>query len=139
MNREDCKNHFEFECITTLNIIHLLKSWSQYIASDSMTVWFASRNPTTPWHVKIIAMLMAAYVLSPIDLIPDFIPFFGYLDDLILLRVMIWLTTCILPTDVLIISRKQAVIWIETPESRPYSKAGAVLIVMLWSLIGAAI
>ena len=61
-----------------------LKAWAKQIKQQTLTVYFAARDPRTPWAVRLLALLVAAYALSPIDLIPDFIPIIGYLDDLLI-------------------------------------------------------
>ena len=61
-----------------------LKSWARSLKRDVMALWIAARDPRTPWYAKAVAAVVAAYALSPIDLIPDFIPVLGYLDDLII-------------------------------------------------------
>lgn len=71
--------------------IATLRSWTQRIKRDVMTLWFARSHPDTPWHAKAMGVLVLAYALSPIDLIPDFIPVLGFVDDAILLPVLIWL------------------------------------------------
>lgn len=58
-----------------------LKSWAKRIKRDGITLWFAGKNPATPWYAKALGLFVVAYALSPIDLIPDFIPVLGYLDD----------------------------------------------------------
>ena len=68
-----------------------LKTWAGLLKREVLVVWLAARDPRVPWAAKVLAALAAAYALSPIDLIPDFVPVLGYLDDLILLPVMIWL------------------------------------------------
>lgn len=78
-----------------------------------------------------------AYALSPIDLIPDFIPVLGYVDDVILLPVLIWLTVRMLPPEVLAESRQQAEQWIAQRGSMPRSRSGAVAIVLIWVVVAA--
>ena len=65
-----------------------------------MTLWFACRHPATPWAPKILCLFVVGYALSPIDLIPDFIPVLGYLDDVLLLPGLIWLAVRLLPPAV---------------------------------------
>lgn len=64
--------------------ISSLKNWANALKRHTLVTYFAARDPRTPWHVRALALLVAAYALSPIDLIPDFIPILGYLDDLII-------------------------------------------------------
>ena len=105
-----------------------LKAWANRIKRDGVTLWFAGKNPQTPWYAKALGVFVVAYALSPIDLIPDFIPVLGYVDDVLLLPGLIWLTIRLLPPDE----------WMETKGSKPSSRVGAVLIVVLWLAIGAA-
>lgn len=102
------------------------KGWARAIRRDVHAVWLAARHPRTPWHAKALAV--AAYALSPIDLIPDFIPVLGYLDDLIIVPLGILAVTKLLPGDVLAECRAAA----ETAGQRPRSRVGAVVIVALW-------
>ena len=69
--------------------IERLKDWASIIKRDALALYFATRDPRVPWYAKALAALIAAYALSPIDLIPDFIPVIGYLDELILLPLAI--------------------------------------------------
>ena len=62
-----------------------IKAWARTLKRDTYAVYLAARSPSTPWYVKVLAAVVAAYAFSPIDLIPDFIPFFGEVDDLFLL------------------------------------------------------
>lgn len=80
-------------------------------------------------------MLVVAYALSPIDLIPDFIPVLGSVDDVLLLPGLIWVAIKLLPADVLTECRSQADEWMASKGSKPTSKAGVVLIVLLWLLL----
>ena len=85
-----------------------LKAWARRIKRDGVTLWFAGRHPRTPWHAKALGLFVVAYALSPVDLIPDFIPVLGYLDDVLLLPGLIWLAVRLLPPDVLAECRAQA-------------------------------
>ncbi|WP_413974919.1 YkvA family protein [Stenotrophomonas acidaminiphila] len=109
-----------------------LRAWARRIKRDGVTLWFAGKNPRTPWYAKALGMFVVAYALSPIDLIPDFIPVLGYVDDVLLLPALIWLTIKLLPAEVLAESRRQADAWIVSKGGKPTSKVGAALIVLLW-------
>ena len=74
-----------------------LRCWARQLKQHTLTVYFAARDPRTPWLVRLLALLVAAYALSPIDLIPDFIPLIGYLDDLLLLPLGIALVVRLSP------------------------------------------
>src|SRR5260221_12124138 len=116
-----------------------LKAWARRIKRDGVTIWFGGKHPATPWYAKALGVFVVAYALSPIDLIPDFIPVLGYVDDVVLLPGLIWLAVRLLPAHVLAECRHQADDWIQTMGSKPSSKAGAVLIVLFWIGIGAAL
>lgn len=113
-----------------------LKAWARRIKRDGVTLWFAGRHPMTPWYAKALGMVVVAYALSPIDLIPDFIPVLGYLDDVLLLPALIWLAIRLVPGSVLQECRARADDWMKTSGAKPRSKAGAALVVVLW-LLGA--
>ncbi|WPL81178.1 YkvA family protein [Bordetella hinzii] len=115
-----------------------LNAWANSIKRDGLTLWFAVKHPGTPWYAKAVGLFAVAYALSPIDLIPDFIPILGYLDDAILLPCLIWLAVRLLPRDVLAQARQQADAWMQSKASKPRSRAGAVMIVLLWLAIAAA-
>lgn len=115
-----------------------VRAWAIRIKRDGITLWFAGRHPRCPWYAKALGLFVVAYALSPIDLIPDFIPFLGYLDDVLLLPALIWLSIKLLPADVLMESRSQADDWITAKYSKPTSTVGAVLIVSLWFIVSYA-
>lgn len=116
-----------------------LRHWARRIKRDGVTLWFAGRHPRTPWHAKALGMFVVAYALSPVDLIPDFIPVLGYVDDVILLPVLIWLAVRLLPSGVLLECRAQADEWMRTQGSRPRSRLGMALVVVVWLAAGAAL
>ncbi len=80
-----------------MRVFETLRQWARRIKRDGITLWFATRHPGTPWTIKLLGLFVVAYALSPIDLIPDFIPILGYLDDVLLLPGLIWLGVCLLP------------------------------------------
>lgn len=112
-----------------------IRAWARRIKQDSVTLWFAARHPRTPWVPKALCVFVVAYALSPIDLIPDFIPVLGYVDDALLLPALIWLAVRLLPPDVLAASRAQAEQWLQTRGHQPRSRVGAVAIVLIWLAI----
>lgn len=122
-----------------MSIGNTLKTWARRVKRDGITLWFAGRHPRTPWYAKALGLFVVAYALSPIDLIPDFIPVLGYVDDVLLLPALIWLTVRLLPPDVLTACRQQADAWMQAEGAKPQSRAGAVLIVLLWLLMGLAL
>lgn len=111
-----------------------LKAAARRIKQDALTVYFAARDPRTPLLVRLLALGIAAYALSPIDLIPDFIPLLGYLDDLLLLPLGILLVIRLTPVAVINDSRERA----RQAANRPTSRGAAVVIVLIWLLAIAA-
>jgi uncharacterized membrane protein YkvA (DUF1232 family) len=122
-----------------MGFVETTRAWARRIKRDAMTLWFARSHPATPWYAKALGGFVLAYALSPIDLVPDFIPVFGYLDDVILLPVLIWLTIGMLPKDVLDESRQKAERWFVERGAKPRSLAGAVAIALIWVLSAAVL
>ncbi|WP_408593763.1 YkvA family protein [Limnohabitans sp.] len=112
-----------------------LRTWARCVKRDGVTLWFAGKNPMTPWYAKALGALVVAYALSPIDLIPDFIPVLGYLDDVLLLPVLIWLAVKLLPAEVLQDCRRQAEEWMQKKEKKPISRAGVAFVIAMWLVI----
>jgi uncharacterized membrane protein YkvA (DUF1232 family) len=115
-----------------------LRDWARRIKRDGVTLWFAGRHPRTPWHAKALGLFVVGYALSPIDLIPDFIPVLGYLDDVLLLPALIWLAVRLVPDAVLAECRTQADAWLREAGAKPISRVGAAVIVALWVAVAAA-
>jgi uncharacterized membrane protein YkvA (DUF1232 family) len=109
-----------------------LREWAKALQREVVALWFAYRDPRTPWFAKLPAMLIVAYALSPIDLIPDFIPLLGYLDEVILLPGAIYLTLKLIPAAVLASSRERAAHWLATSNAKPRSWLAAGVIVLIW-------
>jgi uncharacterized membrane protein YkvA (DUF1232 family) len=107
-----------------------LKNWARSIKTEVVALYLAARDPRVPWYAKAVAAAVAAYALSPIDLIPDFIPVLGYLDDLILVPLGILLAVWLVPPALMAEFRVAA----QDHAERPASKAGAWAIVALWLL-----
>jgi uncharacterized membrane protein YkvA (DUF1232 family) len=108
-----------------------LRDWARAIKRDVYAVYLASRDPRVPWPAKALAVCIAAYALSPIDLIPDFIPVLGYLDDAILLPLGILLVVRMIPADIMAEHRAAA----QAIVGRPQSLAGAAAIVAIWIVL----
>lgn len=119
-------------------MLEQIKTWARRIKRDSVTLWFAYKDPRTPWAVKGLCVFVVAYALSPIDLIPDFIPVLGYVDDALLLPGLVWLAVRLLPANVVADSRVRADKWLVTEGKRPVSRAGAVAIVVIWIAVAYA-
>jgi uncharacterized membrane protein YkvA (DUF1232 family) len=116
-------------------MLRQLKAWARTVKRDVHALWLAAHDPRTPWYAKALALGVAAYALSPIDLIPDFIPVLGYLDDVILLPLAIMLAVKLVPPNILAEHRATA----ETAQDRPVSRLGAAFIVALWLSAAAAL
>lgn len=110
-----------------------VREWARELKRQTLTLYYAVRDTRTPWHAKLIAGLIVAYAISPIDLIPDFIPVLGYLDEIILLPAAIWLALKLVPPAVLEAARQKA----EQTSERPTSTAAAVAIVAIWVILAA--
>lgn len=99
---------------------------------DGLTLWYALRDPGTPWWVRALIVFVVGYALSPIDLIPDFIPVLGLLDDLILLPGLIWLALRFMPTAVREQARARAQDHMARRAPKIRLKWGGALIVAIW-------
>ncbi len=116
-----------------------LRRWAEALKNDGLTLWFCCRHPDMPWLPKILALVVVGYFMSPIDLIPDFIPVLGYLDDLLLLPLGIYFILKLVPALVLSESRTRAAAWIAGHHPTPKNIVAAVVIMLLWILLFAAL
>ena len=98
------------------------------IKIEIMALWYAARDKRTPWYAKGLALLVTAYAFSPVDLIPDFIPVLGYLDDLILIPAGIALVIKLIPDEVMAESRRKAM----ENKQKPVSIVGGIIIALIW-------
>lgn len=115
----------------------MLRKWKEIVRKlkeDIYTLYLASRDPRIPFMAKVVLVITVAYAFSPIDLVPDFIPVLGYLDDLLLLPLGIWLTIKLMPPDVLHEYRQKAREQLQRPRKVNYTMAA--VIVIIWLLIG---
>ena len=117
-----------------MTIILSLKQWARNLKRDVVALWLAARDPRVPWYAKAVAGAVAAYALSPIDLIPDFIPVFGYLDDLIIVPLGIVLAVKLVPAELMAEFRAEAV-----RRSKPTSRVGLAFIILIWTLAAVAL
>jgi uncharacterized membrane protein YkvA (DUF1232 family) len=117
-------------------MLDALKEWSRAMRRDIRAIYLASRDPRTPSYAKAAALVVAGYALSPIDLIPDFIPVLGYLDELVLLPLGIALVVKMIPAELMAEYRSAA----ETLGNKPVSRAAAAIIAVIWAaaILGAA-
>ncbi len=109
-----------------------LTDWARMLRTDVVTLWLAARDPRVPWHAKALAAFVAAYALSPIDLIPDFIPLLGLLDDLVIVPLGVVLVLKLTPKDVLADLRRQAEAQVSQPRA---SWWGAAVVIVFWIII----
>jgi uncharacterized membrane protein YkvA (DUF1232 family) len=100
----------------------------QKLRVEVHAAWLAARDPRTPWYARAFGLLVAAYALSPIDLVPDFIPILGLIDDAILIPAGIWLFLKMLPPGLFEEHRMVA----EAAAERPGSAGGAVIVIAIW-------
>lgn len=115
-----------------MKIFEILRGWAKKLKRDGVTLWFACKHPETPWYAKALGIFVVAYALSPIDLIPDFIPVLGYVDDVLLLPGLIWLAIQLTPAPVLAECRSKGDQWMAREGSKPRSLWGAGLILVVW-------
>ena len=113
-------------------MLETIKAWAGHFRAQLLTLWFCRSHPRTPLAAKILAALVVAYAFSPIDLIPDFIPVLGYLDDLIIVPAGIYLALRLIPEDVVAESRQKAEAWIAQSKARPTNYLAAAFIVAVW-------
>jgi uncharacterized membrane protein YkvA (DUF1232 family) len=109
-------------------VLHRWKARVHLLKRDTYALYLACRHPATPWYAKLFAAGVAAYAVSPIDLIPDFIPVVGYLDDLILVPIGIALAVKMIPRAVMDECRAEA----ESVVERPTSWLAGAVIVSVW-------
>ncbi|MDO8396932.1 MAG: YkvA family protein [Bradyrhizobium sp.] len=109
-----------------------IKTWARRLKRDAHAIYLASRDPRVPWYAKALAIAVAAYALSPIDLIPDFIPVIGYFDELLILPLGIWFVVRLIPDEVMVEYRARAT----EAGQRPTSRAGMAAILLVWTVGG---
>ncbi|MEQ1670017.1 MAG: YkvA family protein [Hyphomicrobium sp.] len=114
-------------------MLEKLKGWARALKAEIAILAAAVRDPRTPWYAKALGVIVVAYAVSPIDLIPDFIPVLGFLDDVILLPLGIWAVRKMIPADVMAEHRANVASGARLPPNR----IAAAVIVGLW-IIGIA-
>ena len=115
-----------------------MEAWkrrARQLKAETYALYLAYRDPRTPWGARIVAAVVVGYAFSPIDLIPDFIPVLGYLDDLVLVPLGIWLALKLIPPKVMAESRGRAQEVLAN--GKPVNRAAAVVIVAVWFLLAA--
>ena len=126
-----CKRHKRFQ--KACGMLKRWKNWAWAIKRDAYALSLAARDPRTPWYAKALALCVAGYAFSPIDLIPDFVPVLGYLDDLVIVPLGILLVVALIPATLMADFRERAA----TIAAKPQSTTAAFIIVLIW--ISAAI
>ena len=120
-----------------MRYINSLKERARALKKELSALALAYQDPRTPWYARAAAAGVIAYMLSPIDLIPDFIPLLGYLDDLVLIPLGIALAVRLIPPEVMADARLRAGRQVESRSPARY--VGAAVIVLIWLLIGVAL
>jgi len=116
-------------------LLEELKQRARYLKAETFALYLAARDPRTPWYAKLAVAGIVAYAFSPIDLIPDFVPVLGYLDDLVLIPAGIALAMKLVPDQVLMECRAQAQEIIQN--GKPVSRVAAAVIVVIWLALAA--
>lgn len=111
------------------------KEQARRLKQELSALWLAYRDPRLPWHARLLIALVVGYAFSPIDLIPDFIPVLGHLDDLILIPLGVALALRSIPPEVLAECRERAARAAVEGGGRPAHWAGALLVVAVWALV----
>lgn len=112
-----------------------LKSRASALKNEAFAVYLAAKDPRTPWYVKALIFFVVAHTFSPIDLIPDFIPILGYLDDLIITPGGLWLAVRLIPAEVLDDARVTVANRAWSERSRRLGYVGVIVIVIVWIVI----
>ena len=112
-----------------------LRQRTAQLKRDALAAWFLVRHENTPRWLKWLGVFIVAYALSPIDLIPDFLPLIGYVDELILLPALLWVLIHFAPPAVLATCREQADAMLASKKEKPRSMLGAAIIILIWLTI----
>jgi len=116
-------------------MLEQLKSRARALKNEALAVYLAAKDPRTPWYAKALIFFVVAHTFSPIDLIPDFIPVLGYLDDLIITPCGLWLAVRLIPAEVLDDARVTVASGAWSERSRILCSVGAAMIVILWVVV----
>ena len=109
-----------------------LKRWAVELKAQVVTLWFCRKHSDTPWTAKLVAALVVAYTFSPIDLIPDFVPVLGYVDDLLIVPLGVYLAIRLIPPHVVASARVEADAWLAARKAKPANYWAAAAIVLVW-------
>ncbi len=116
----------------SMQMLKTLKEKARVLKSDVFLLYRSSRDPRMPLHVKILALLIVAYIISPIDIIPDFIPVLGLLDEVILVPIMLSFTVRFIPDEIRQEYEQQDALKIE---DRRLVVMGSVMVLFVWSVL----
>lgn len=118
-------------------LIAKLKDRARGLQREAYALYVAARDPRVPWYVKAFVGLVVAHTFSPIDLIPDFVPVLGHLDDLVVTPLGIALALKMIPAEVMVEARREAEGLMQ--QGRPIIRAGALMVIGVWLLVIAAV
>jgi len=118
----------------TTTAFQLIKGKAKLLKREAFVLYFAYKDQRVPWYAKLFAICVVAYAFSPIDLIPDFIPILGLLDDILLVPLGIWIALKLIPDDVIIdcLEKAQELI----AKGKPKNWVTGVLFIVIWILLG---
>jgi len=113
------------------------KTNTERLQREVVVVWFVLKNPGTPWYAKIISACVAAYIVSPVQLIPSFIPVIGFLDDFVVLSIGVWLIRVLTPKQIVEEAKQRAELALRQGENiRPQAvRVTTIIVAVLWLLI----
>ncbi len=131
--RNNLNQNKPIETEEKISIIQKMKKWARNLKKQLLVLYLAYRDERVPWYAKLFTMLVVAYAFSPIDLIPDFIPILGYLDDLILVPLGVYLALKLIPKEVLEDCKRK----VEERQtiSKPKNWITGIIIITLWILV----
>jgi uncharacterized membrane protein YkvA (DUF1232 family) len=113
-------------------VLDKIRQTARHLKTETYALYLAYRDPRVPWYAKVLTAFVVAHTFSPIDLIPDFIPVLGYLDDLIITPLGIYLALKMIPKEVMVEARQQANI--ADMEGRIKSRTGIVIVLTFWAI-----
>jgi uncharacterized membrane protein YkvA (DUF1232 family) len=119
--------------VRVLSVLRRLRLRARVLKWEAYALFLAVSDPRTPWYARVVAAAVVGYTLSPLDLIPDFIPVVGYLDDLIVVPLGVALALKLVPKPVMAECRQRA----QAASTRPVSRIGAAFIIAVWLVCGA--
>jgi len=113
-----------------MSMFNRLKQWARHLKMETYALYFAYRDPRVPWYAKLLVAFVVAHTFSPIDLIPDFIPVLGYLDDLIITPLGLALALRLIPAEVMTEARMKAESSLDIEKN--FSRVGLLIVISIW-------